>query len=127
MIYTRRSNTNPKSGDFEQMTDLPARSGRRIFGVVRVNTGLGPGLEGSHTGATLGEVANRNFTVVSEDDVVFDVIRRMSRRDANMAVVIRGRGVPRASDVVGLISKEHVADSVAASISIYPRRDRSPT
>lgn len=123
MIYTRRSNTNPKSGDFEQMTDLPARSGRRIFGVVRVNIGL----EGSHTGATLGEVANRNFTVVSEDDVVFDVIRRMSRRDANMAVVIRGRGVPRASDVVGLISKEHVADSVAASISIYPRRDRSPT
>jgi CIC family chloride channel protein len=96
----------------------------RIFGVVRVNTGLRRGLEGARTGATLGDVANRNFTVVSEDDVVFDVIRRMSRRDATMAVVIHGRGVPRASDVVGMISKEHVADSVAAS---YPRRDRSPT
>ena len=30
-----------------------------------------------------------------------------------MAVVVRGRGVPRGDDVVGVITKEHVADSVA--------------
>ena len=127
----------PAEASFDEYLMRPEHAGRmrhlvitqkgRIFGVVRVNTSLRRGLEGSHTGATLGDVANRNFTVVSEDDVVFDVIRRMSRRDATMAVVIRGRGVPRAADVVGIISKEHVADSVAASVSIYPRRDRSPT
>jgi chloride channel protein, CIC family len=33
---------------------------------------------------------------------------------------MRGRGVPRAGQVAGIISKEHVADSVAASIKIYP-------
>ncbi|THD61536.1 MAG: chloride channel protein [Phenylobacterium sp.] len=127
----------PSDASFDGYLSRPEHGGRlrhlvvsqkgRIYGVLRVNTGLGRGLEGSHTGATLGEVASRNFTVVSEDDVVFDVIRRMARRDAGMAVVIRGRGVPRAADVVGLISKEHVADSVAATVSTYPRRDRTPT
>ena len=37
-----------------------------------------------------------------------------------MALVMRGRGVPRASDVLGVITKEHVADSVASSIEVYP-------
>jgi CIC family chloride channel protein len=37
-----------------------------------------------------------------------------------MAVVVRGRGVPSGSDVAGVITKEHVADSVADSIKAYP-------
>jgi CIC family chloride channel protein len=36
-----------------------------------------------------------------------------------MAIVVRGGRVPRADDVVGVITKEHVADSVAASIRPY--------
>jgi hypothetical protein len=28
--------------------------------------------------------------------------------------------VPRADDVLGVITKEHVADSVATSIEVYP-------
>jgi CIC family chloride channel protein len=93
----------------------------RLYGVIRVNTGLRRGLEGSRTGATLGDVASRDFTIVGEDMVAFDVIERMWRRNALMAVVVRGRGVPRGDDVVGIITKEHVADSVASSLKIYPR------
>ena len=37
-----------------------------------------------------------------------------------MAVVVRGHGVPRAGDVAGVITKEHVADSVASSVKVYP-------
>jgi hypothetical protein len=59
---------------------------------------------------------NRKFTVVREDETAFEVIRRMWRRKAIMAVVVRGRGVPRGSDVAGVITKEHVADSVADSV-----------
>jgi CIC family chloride channel protein len=92
----------------------------RLFGVLRVNTGLQRGLSGAHTGVTLGDVASRNFTVVGEDAVAFDVINRMWRRGATMAVVVRGRGVPRGADVAGVITKEHVADSVASSVKIYP-------
>jgi hypothetical protein len=31
-----------------------------------------------------------------------------------------GSGIPRPEDVAGVITKEHVADSVAESIRIYP-------
>jgi CIC family chloride channel protein len=91
-----------------------------IYGVIRVNTGLRRGLEGAHTGLNLGDVASRNFTVVGEEETAFEVIRRMWRQNAIMAVVVRGRGIPRASDVAGVITKEHVADSVADSIKTYP-------
>ena len=92
----------------------------RLFGVIRVNTGLRHGLSGTRTGVTLGDVANRNFTIVGEDTVAFDVIDRMWRKDAFMAVVTRGHGVPHGEDVAGVITKEHVADSVADSVSLYP-------
>ena len=95
-------------------------SGDRIVGVQRVNTTLHHGLEGAATGLTVGGVANRNFVIARENDIVFDVIRRMWRRGAFMAVVVGKTGIPRPRDVKGVISKEHVADSVAASIQIYP-------
>ena len=71
----------------------------RIYGVMRVNTGLQRGLTGHHTGVSLGDVASRSFTVVGQDAVVFDVIGRMWRRAAVMAVVARGSGIPHADDV----------------------------
>jgi chloride channel protein, CIC family len=95
-------------------------SGDHIVGVQRVNTGLHQGLEGAHTGVTLGDIANRNFVVARENDIVFDTIRRMWRHGAFMAVVVGGGRIPHPRDVKGVISKEHVADSVAASIQIYP-------
>ncbi len=93
--------------------------GPRIVGVQRVNTGLRRGLESAYTGITLGDVARPDFTIAREDDVVFDVIRRMWRRGGAMAVVVKGGRVPRPDDVVGVITKEHIADSVAESIRPY--------
>ena len=120
----------PAEASFDDYLRQPEHAGRlrhvvvtdknHIYGVIRVNTGLRRGLEGAHTGVTLGDVASRNFTVVPEDETAFDVIRRMWRRGAIMAVVVRGQGIPRGSDVVGVITKEHVADSVADSIKTYP-------
>jgi chloride channel protein, CIC family len=116
---------------FDEYLRQPEHAGRlryvvvtdkgHLYGVIRVNTGLRRGLENANTGVSLGDVANRNFTVVREDDTAFDVIRRMWRRNAIMAVVVRGRGVPRGSDVAGVITKEHVADSVADSVKAYPQ------
>ncbi|CDX11843.1 Cl-channel voltage-gated family protein [Mesorhizobium plurifarium] len=95
--------------------------GDQIFGVLRVNTGLRRGLEGAHTGVTLGDIASRDFTIVGEDTVVSDVIERIWRRNAFMAVVVSGHGIPRADDVTGVITREHVANSVAEGVRIYPR------
>jgi chloride channel protein, CIC family len=121
----------PAEESFDEYLRQPEHAGRlryvvvtdkgHLFGVIRVNTGLRRGLESANTGVSLGDVANRNFTVVREDETAFDVIRRMWRRDAIMAVVVRGRGVPRGSDVAGVITKEHVADSVADSVKAYPQ------
>jgi CIC family chloride channel protein len=94
--------------------------GARIVGVLRVNTALRRGLEDRYTGVNLGQIAQRNFTVARGDDIAYDVIRRMWRRRAAMAVVVKSdRRIPQAGDVLGVISKEHVADSVAASVAPY--------
>lgn len=124
----------PAEASFDDYLRQPEHAGRlrhvvvshngRIYGVIRVNTGIRRGLESARTGVTLGEVASRNFTIVGEDDIAFDVIRRMWRKGSIMAVVIRGSGVPHAVDVAGVITKEHVADSVAESVRIYPKSVR---
>jgi len=94
-------------------------NGERITGVLRVNTSLRRGLAGTYSGVLLGHLASRDFTIARSDDVMFNVIARMWRRKANMAVVVGDVRVPRGSDVIGVISKEHVADSVAESIRPY--------
>jgi CIC family chloride channel protein len=107
-------------GDQQRMRHLLVVSGNRIVGVQRVNMSLHHEFEGADSGITMGHVANRNFVLARDDDIVFDIIRRMWRHGALMAVVVGKRGIPRVGDVHGVISKEHVADSVAASIQIYP-------
>jgi len=87
-----------------------------IAGVVRVNIGLRRGVEQAYSGVRLGDVAQRNFTVAREADIMFDVVQRMARHNASMAVVVKGRGRGRPSEIIGVISKEHIADSVAESI-----------
>ncbi|HEX4534154.1 MAG TPA: CBS domain-containing protein, partial [Rhizomicrobium sp.] len=93
--------------------------GDRVLGVLRVNTGLRRGLAGADTGVTLGDVASKNFTIVREGDIAFDVIERMYRRHAIMAVVLKAQGQPKPDNVLGIITKEHVADSVANSVKVY--------
>jgi chloride channel protein, CIC family len=119
----------PAEADFDEFLRLPENRGamkhvvvvrnNRIFGVLRVNTSLRRGLEEAYTGVTLGDVAQRDFTIAREHDIAFDVIKRMWRRGGAMAVVVSAQGVPTEADVKGIITKEHVADSVATSIKDY--------
>jgi CIC family chloride channel protein len=103
-----------------RMRHIVVTEGNRIHGVLRINTALRQASEGAHSSVTLGTLASRRFTIVREEDIVFDVIRRIWRKQAVMAVVVHGRGVPRPADVAGVITKEHVADSVASSVKVYP-------
>jgi chloride channel protein, CIC family len=107
------------------MQHIIVTRGNRIVGVVRINTGLRLGIADVEKGVTLGDVAQRNFTLVRDDEVAFDVISRMWRKKAVMALVVAHTGRrlrrPHAGDVIGVITKEHVADAVAGSIQFYPR------
>jgi CIC family chloride channel protein len=57
---------------------------------------------------------------------MFSVIGRMWQRGAMLAVVVRGNNELLADDVVGVITKEHVADSVALSVRPYTSVDGNP-
>jgi CIC family chloride channel protein len=123
----------PHSIAFDDFLKLPEHEGRmrhvvvtnddKISGVLRVNTALRRGLEGAYTGVSLGDVASPNFTIARGEDIMFNVIGRMWRRKAIMAVVVEAEGIPRTNNVTGLITKEHVADSVAESIKPYANSD----
>ena len=91
----------------------------KVIGVVRINTALHHGLEGTYTGVSLEDVASRNFAIAHPEEIMFGVIGRMWKTGATMAVVSRGNGVVGADQVLGVITKEHVADSVAASVQPY--------
>jgi len=91
----------------------------RIAGVLRVNTALRRGLEGAFASVSLGDVASEQFAIARPEDIMFNVIGRMWRKNAVMTIVVKADGIPRPDSVIGLITKEHVADSVAASITPY--------
>ena len=91
--------------------------GNHIVGVVRINTGIRRGIEAAYSGVTMETVAQRNFTLARENDIVFELVQRMSRRGAAMAVVMKAGGRGRPSEVLGIISKEHIADSALPTAS----------
>jgi chloride channel protein, CIC family len=95
--------------------------GNRIAGAVRVNTSFRRGIEQSYSGVLLGDVAQQNFTIAREGDIMFDIVQRMTRRNADMAIIIKDGCRGRAADVVGMVSKDQIADSVGASIKPFGR------
>ncbi len=98
------------------MKHIVVARGERIVGVLRA---LRRGIEDVEQGFTLGEIAQRAYTIAREEDIIFDVVTRMTRRRANMAVVSKAKRRTRPADVLGVITKEHIADSVADSIKPY--------
>ena len=76
-------------------------------------------MEGAYTGVTLGSIASETFTLAHEQDTMFEVIQRFWQTNASMIVVVRGTGTPSACNVAGVITKEHIADSVADSVRPY--------
>jgi CIC family chloride channel protein len=119
----------PTSMSFDAFLRQPKHEGKirhvvvvgdeRVVGVLRVNTGIRQGLESAYTGVTLDDVASREFIIAHEEDIMFGVIGDMWRRGAMMVVVVSGNGAALASNVLGVITKEHVADSVALSVRPY--------
>jgi CIC family chloride channel protein len=119
----------PSETSLDAFVRLPHHDGRvrhvvvirdeKVVGVVRINTALHHGLEGTYTGVSLEDIASRSFTIAHPEEIMFGVIGRMWKTGATMAVVSRGNGTVRGDQVLGVITKEHVADSVAASVQPY--------
>lgn len=123
----------PADMSFEALLALPEHRGRlrnvvvldeeRVFGVLRVGSSLLQAAHLAETSPTLRDIVSRHYTVVHEDDVVYDVIRGMWRAGAMMAIVVRAAEIPVAGNVLGVITKEQIADSVAGSVKVYASGD----
>jgi CIC family chloride channel protein len=93
--------------------------GGTVIGGLRVNTDLRRTLGVAVNEVKLGDLVQPRFTIVRANEVAFDVITTMRNRDAAMAIVVSHDG--GTERVLGVITKEHLADTVARSIQIYPR------
>jgi CIC family chloride channel protein len=92
--------------------------GGAVIGALRVNTDLRRTLGAVTEDVRLGDLVQPGFVIVREHEVAFDVIRTIWDRGATMAIVVRSEnGTDR---VLGVVTKEHVADTVARSVQIYP-------
>ena len=91
-----------------------------IRGVLRVNATLGHALQVGRPDARLRDVASPHFVLVAEEEVVSNVIGALWQGQVQMALVTRRPGSRLPADLVGVISKDQVADSVASSLAIYP-------
>lgn len=111
-----------------KIRDIVVTDGNRITGLVdldnalRVMQSVEPG-----TPLTLGQLTRSDYVLARENDVMFDVISRMSRRGVGTALVVRSeRRMPRADSPVGVITREQIADSVADSLTFRSRPGRPP-
>jgi CIC family chloride channel protein len=90
-----------------------------VIGGLRVNTDLRRTLGATSSEVPLGDLVRPgSFTVVRAADIAFDVITTIWNRQASMAIVVSEAG--GTEQVLGVVTKEHVADTVASSIQIYP-------
>jgi CIC family chloride channel protein len=110
-----------RSADASGMQHAVVTRGNLIVGVLRINPELSRSVSAATTDLPIGALAQRNFTIVRSGAVMFDVIARLWRRRAVMGVVVDGTGWPRADKVIGVITKDNIADEVASSVRMYPR------
>ncbi len=114
-----------KEYGLEKIRHVVVTEGNRIAGIVSVDTAVRMQTLEPGTVYTLGQLAHGEYILARETDVMFDVIKRMSRRGASAVLVVRGdRLVPRADSPIGVITKEQIADSVAESLTFRTKPGR---
>ncbi len=90
---------------------IVSRTGR-IVGVARVATLARPP-EDAAAPLKVGDLATKDFVVASENDILSDVLSRLSKRRGSFAIIVRGtRRIPRADDVVGVIGRQEVGECI---------------
>jgi chloride channel protein, CIC family len=111
-----------RSQDGHAVTYIVITEQDRIVGAIHVSRALARASRQAQPAATLGDITTPNLCIVRENEVFFNVIRRMRRQGAEVAVVVHDHGSACADNVAGVISKDVIADSVAGSIVVFPNR-----
>jgi CIC family chloride channel protein len=102
--------------------DVIVTHGKRIVGVAAIDAAARLHALEPELVYTFGQLARTDYVLARENDVMFDVIKRMTRRGASSVLVVSSAGrVPRADSVLGVITKERIADAVADSLTFRPQ------
>jgi CIC family chloride channel protein len=91
-----------------------------IIGVIRVNVSLRRAAGAGADDVRLGDLVNRHYAVVREDDAALAVIKAISRAEATTAIVLARHESPEPGKVLGVITKEHIGDTVFRNVELYP-------
>jgi predicted transcriptional regulator len=67
----------------------------------------------------VGDVMDKNFLMVHPDTKLFDIVERMCSREATLALVLDPDKGAMASNVVGIIDKEHIVDAIEKPFDLY--------
>ncbi len=98
--------------------------GDKIAGVITVAEALQMILKTDTQALTLDDLTQTPFSLARKSDVMFDVIKRMSRKGSRMALVFNsGHRVPRTGDIIGYVTNDDIAQSVAESLSFRIKSD----
>ncbi|OYV26838.1 MAG: chloride channel protein [Acidocella sp. 20-63-7] len=90
----------------------------KIIGGLRVNVSLRRAIAAADD-VRLGDLVAPNFILIRAGDAAFDVIKEMTRQSAAIAIVT-AHMVGEPDKVVGVITKEQIADTVSRSVQLYP-------
>lgn len=86
----------------------------RICGIVPVRSGFWPHALRDPS-VTLDKLAQPDFVLAHETELLSRVFERMNRHGRSAAIVVSGDGVPRRDDIRGVITKRSIADAVIQS------------
>jgi CIC family chloride channel protein len=98
---------------------LIVASGQRLAGYLRLDPGFRL-WQARDERTTLGDAARTDYVLARPEDTMFDVIGRIARRGANIAIVVSGRArIPRAHDVVGVIALDTIGEQAIDNARPY--------
>jgi chloride channel protein, CIC family len=100
----------------EQIDYLLVEDQGKVVGVVKKDSALEVFIKNGVTATTL-EIAIKDFEVVAENTILFDIISRMRSNQVTLFLVASGPSPVSVHDVKGVINKERIADALTETIS----------
>ena len=92
--------------------------GQEIVGHVRSDQALGL-LSGQEQTTPIGELVQTDFTTVSEQSTVFDVLSRMRTTGASVVVVTTGAAPTVIGNIRGVITRTQLADAMIEATELF--------
>jgi CIC family chloride channel protein len=90
----------------------------RVFGLIAPDA-VRDALAGTVPARSVHDLTMRDYVTVADDTTVFEVLTRMRRAHVSVALVKTSCQDPTRGTVIGVITKEQLADTVQAGVELF--------